>query len=340
MRLKIISAFIGGAVVTAGLTVACMKYFEGRKKTPPVAAVQNEPPPASTPVPQQVRPAESQPHSTPVTMQPVATLKPSPKPSPMPREMARTQPPDYDKVSDPEPWVATNPSPTPTTPTPTAPAAVTPAPQVQTAQVETPQVQTTQAAPAVMQPAQLEPEPAANAPHSVVLQSGTELRVRIGETLATGRNRRGDHFLATLEQPLIIDGFIIAEKGARLEGEVAAADRAPRGSVNGVSHLGIRLVAIDTADRQRIPIRTLVFNKIGQSPSNRDAATIVATAAVGAAIGALAGGGKGAAIGAAAGGAAGTAGVLASHGPECTIPVETRLSFQIQDSVQIVERLQ
>jgi hypothetical protein len=189
-------------------------------------------------------------------------------------------------------------------------------------------------------PAQEEqsPDPPVSGPHSVTLERGTELYVRIGETLSTERNRPGDRFLATLEQPLIIDGFIIAERGARAEGEVVASDPAPRGG-NGVSHLAIRLVKLATSDQQNIALRTGLWNRDGNSSAGRDAATILATTAIGAAIGAMAAGGKGAGIGAAAGGAAGAAGVLAARGAGAIIPVETRLSFRVEQPVRITERL-
>jgi hypothetical protein len=51
------------------------------------------------------------------------------------------------------------------------------------------------------------------------------------------------------------------------------------------------------------------------------------------------GGGKGAGIGAGAGGAAGAGDVLLTRGKPAEIPVETRVSFRVQDSVTITERL-
>ena len=37
-------------------------------------------------------------------------------------------------------------------------------------------------------------------------------------------------FLATLDRPLVVDGFIIAERGSRLEGRVVEAQPAGRGN--------------------------------------------------------------------------------------------------------------
>jgi hypothetical protein len=169
------------------------------------------------------------------------------------------------------------------------------------------------------------------------LAAGTLLPVRIGESLSSARNQQGDSFLATLTQPLVIDGFIIAERGARLEGRVLDASQA--GRVKGTSHLEISLVRLATADGQNIRIHTEPYAKDGSSSSGADAAKIGAGAAIGAVIGAIAGGGKGAAIGAGVGGAAGAGDVLLTHGKTAEIPVETRISFRVQDSVTITERL-
>jgi hypothetical protein len=182
-----------------------------------------------------------------------------------------------------------------------------------------------------------DPKAEARVPHTVTLAAGTWLPVRIGETLSSTRNQPGDTFLATLTQPLVIDGFIIAVRGARVEGRVVDASQAAR--VQGSSHLGISIVWLATADGQNIRIRTEPYVKDGTSSTGTNAAKIGGGAAIGAIIGAIAGGGKGAAIGAGAGGAVGAGDVLLTRGKPAEIPVETRVSFKVQDSVTITERL-
>lgn len=177
----------------------------------------------------------------------------------------------------------------------------------------------------------------ASAPPSVTLAAGTLLSVRIGETLSSARNQVGDTFLATLTQPLVVDGWVIAERGARVEGRVV--DAAQAGRVKGTSHLGISIVRLATSDGQYVRVRTESFVKDGASSTGTDAAKVGAGAAIGAIIGAIAGGGKGAAIGAGAGGAAGAGDVLLTRGKPAEIPVETRVNFKVQDSVTITERL-
>jgi hypothetical protein len=59
---------------------------------------------------------------------------------------------------------------------------------------------------------------------------------------------------------------------------------------------------------------------------------------LGAIIGAIAGGGKGAGIGAGVGGAAGAGDVLLTRGKDAVIPVETKLTFRLQEPVSITEQ--
>ena len=179
--------------------------------------------------------------------------------------------------------------------------------------------------------------PPVRQPHTVTLTPGTLLAVRIGETLTADHNQVGDTFLATLDQPVVVDGFVIAERGARLEGRVVEADRG--GRVKGVSHLGVELVKLATADGQHVRIRTSPFAKQAQASTGSDAAKVGIGAAIGAAIGGLAGGGKGAGVGAGVGGAAGAGDVLLTRGKPASIPVETRVSFRLQDPVTITEHL-
>jgi hypothetical protein len=193
-------------------------------------------------------------------------------------------------------------------------------------------------------PAQPEPEavaPPAPAPPpppplQVTLKAGTLISARTGEGLSSERNMVGDGFTATLDQPLVVDGWVIAERGARLEGKVVQSQRA--GRVKGLSDLAIELTQLTTSDGQRIQIETETFVKQGQSSTGEDAAKVGAGAAIGAAIGAVAGGGKGAGIGAAVGAAAGTAGVMTMRGKPAVLRAETHINFRLRTTVTITEQ--
>jgi hypothetical protein len=222
------------------------------------------------------------------------------------------------------------PAPTPLQPTPDPPQPVaTPAPP--------PPPPAREPVPVRVEEVVSRSAPEAQQPHSVVLAAGTRLIVRIGETISSAHHQIGDTFIATLEQPLVIDGFIICERGSRVIGKVTQAT--PAGRSGGQSHLGIELTRLNTSDRQRVDIRTETYTRDGSGSTGSDLAKIGAGTAIGAAIGAIAGGGKGAAIGAGAGAAAGTGAVLIANGKSVEVPVESRVTFRVRDPVTITERL-
>jgi hypothetical protein len=174
-------------------------------------------------------------------------------------------------------------------------------------------------------------------PHRVTLPAGTELAIRLEQYLSSSRNLGGDTFYASLEEPLLVDNWLVAEKGARVEGRVVEADRA--GRVQGQSKLTIELVRLHTADGQTVDVVTNRLHNQGPDSKKADAAKVGIGAGIGALIGAVAGGGKGAAIGAGVGAGAGGGAVAATRGKEVELPTETRLTFRLLDPVEIVEKL-
>jgi len=216
-----------------------------------------------------------------------------------------------------------------------------PEPTVQPAPEPTVLPQPAEAAPAPVQP---EPSVAPPAPApppppppvQVNLKAGTLISVRTGQGLSSERNMVGDEFRATLDQPLVVDGWVIAERGAHVEGKVVQSQRA--GRVKGLADLAIELTQLTTSDGQHIPIDTETFVKHGQTSTGEDAAKVGGGAAIGAAIGAIAGGGKGAGIGAAVGAAAGTAGVMTTRGKPAVVPAEAHINFRLKNAVTITER--
>ena len=193
------------------------------------------------------------------------------------------------------------------------------------------------AAPAVepAPPPPVEPPPPPPA-REVTLKAGMLLPVRLIETVSSDRNHPGDTFTASLDAPLVVDGFVIAEKGARAEGRIVESQQA--GRVKGLSSIALELTRLRTSDGQRVEISTDSFTKMGPESKGSDAAKIGGGAALGAIIGAIAGGGKGAAVGAGVGGAAGTGAVVTTRGKPAELLSETKISFRLNNSVTITER--
>jgi hypothetical protein len=181
-------------------------------------------------------------------------------------------------------------------------------------------------------PAQNSAQPPATIPPQLTLRPGTYVTVRVDQLLSSDRNHVGDAFAATLVRPIMVDGWVIAERGQTLGGRVSEVKKGRAGSV---SRLGVQLTDIPLSDGQQVPVQTQLISQQSPSAAGRNAAAIAGTTAFGAAVGAAAAWGTGAAIGAGAGFVAATLGVLLSHGYPSVIPPESVLTFRIEQPVTI-----
>jgi hypothetical protein len=159
------------------------------------------------------------------------------------------------------------------------------------------------------------------------------INVHVDQPLSSDHNQPGETFTATLVQPLVVDGFVVARRGQTIGGRIADAQKAGRSK--GTSRLAIELTEISLVDGQQLPVRTQLIQYSGGTSTGRDAAAIAATTGMGAAIGAAADGGFGAGIGALAGAAASTIGVLVTRGRATEVYPETTLTFRTLEPLNI-----
>src|ERR1019366_9274880 len=273
---------MGGAVI--------MKVAQQRQSVPAAPLVaQVRTPPATAPATPPAEAAEARATDLPANPSPFEPPKPV-------REAAKPVPTRHANVRL-SAAVAAPPRQT-VAPPASIPAAPQPVP-IESAPVEQ--------APQPVPPARKEPEdatppppPAPPEPNRVTLNAGTLIPVRLVDGLTAERNLPGDWFTATLYKELVADGFVIGERGARVEGRVVASDKG--GRVKGVSSLTVELVRLHTSDGQTVAIQTDGLQRRAAETHLQDAEKVGAGAAFGAVVGAIAGGGKGAAIGAGGGG--------------------------------------
>jgi len=174
--------------------------------------------------------------------------------------------------------------------------------------------------------------PVPEAPPAIRVPSGTVLTVTIDQSVSTKDNQAGDRFLASLAEPVTVDGRTLLPAGTRASGTITLADSA--GRVKGGAALALTLDSI-TLHGKKYSVETNSFEEAGKGRGKRTAIGAGGGAAFGAIIGALAGGGKGAAIGAVAGGGAGTAGTAFTGKRDFTIPAETRLHFKLVKPLRV-----
>ena len=169
-------------------------------------------------------------------------------------------------------------------------------------------------------------------PEVLTVPAGTALPVRLSQSLSTERNTAGDKFEAALDRDLTVDGKVVAPSGSAVRGTVTEAKRS--GKVKGRAEMSLTLTSLVTGGKT-YPVRTNSWFNRAPATKKKDAAWIGGGAGAGALIGAIAGGKKGAAIGAAVGGGAGTTEVLLTRGKEVRLPGETRLTFRLQEGIQL-----
>ena len=177
------------------------------------------------------------------------------------------------------------------------------------------------------------PAPTGQTPSSITVPAGTWITVRMNQLLSTERNQPGDAFTASLAEPVISQGLVVARRGQTVGGRVT--DSLKAGRVKGTSQLGVELTELSLVDGQQLPLKTQFVERKGDTSVGRDAGAIGVTTGLGAAIGAAAGGGLGAGIGAAAGAVVSTAGVLVTRGRPTLIYPETVMTFRLEQPLTI-----
>jgi len=170
-------------------------------------------------------------------------------------------------------------------------------------------------------------------PPTLTIPAGTILNVRVNDFLSSDKNKVGDHFTAELERPIVVNGWVVAQRGQTLEGQVKDAKKA--GRVKGTSELDLELTDLSIVDGKQLPVLTQLWKASGGTSHGADAATIAGGTGLGAAIGAAADWGRGAAIGAGAGAVAGIATVLLTRGRPTELYPESELTFRLQDPVTV-----
>jgi len=184
----------------------------------------------------------------------------------------------------------------------------------------------------------LPPAPATQVPNVVVpptltIPAGTFVTVRLMGGLSSDTNVQGDGFSATLDQPIVVDGWVVARRGQIAVGHVVSVQKA--GRVKGVSSLGVALSDLPLVDGHQLPVQSQLIQTSAGPSKGRDAAAIAGTTGLGAAIGGAVDGGTGAGIGAAAGAAAAIAGVLLTPGRPTVMPPESLLTFRLTEPITV-----
>jgi hypothetical protein len=167
---------------------------------------------------------------------------------------------------------------------------------------------------------------------AVTVPKSTAIHVTLDQALASDQSRPGDHFEATVSEPVIIDSKTVIPKGAYAEGLVVDARHS--GRLMGRARLQLELESV-SVNGQNYGLRTTSSRNAGGDHKKRNWAWIGGGAGGGALIGALAGGGKGALIGGPVGAGAGTTVAFLTGKKDIHLRPETALTFKLAEPVTI-----
>lgn len=169
----------------------------------------------------------------------------------------------------------------------------------------------------------------------VEVPAGTELSVRLDETLDTRSTRVGTRFSTTVLEPVASaeatsDGLVPIPEGAKAMGEVTAVQQDP-------PVLKVVFNEIEVRGNRYPADLTLISAPVTQHSEMKDeGAKIGGGAAAGALIGGVVGGDvKGVVLGAAAGAAAGTAVALATKEDYAHLVAGTRMSVRLEEPLEL-----
>lgn len=180
-------------------------------------------------------------------------------------------------------------------------------------------------------PAQSYPPRDQGSNYGVEIPAGTQLTVRMIDSVDSDVSRMGDTFRASIDEPVIVNGQTIISRGADVTARLV--DDQKSGKIQGRTTLKLVLTSV-TVNGRPVEISTQDVIKESSSRGARSAKVIGGTTALGAIIGGIAGGGRGAAIGAGSGAAVGTGAQEVTGGQRVRIPSETRLVFTLSYGVR------
>jgi len=173
------------------------------------------------------------------------------------------------------------------------------------------------------------------APAAVVVPAGTEIVVTVDQKLSSKTSQAGQAFMASVAQPVTVDGRTAIPKGSSVSGKVLRAKE--KGKIKGEGELAIALTSVTIRGRN-YALATGTLDSTVKGKGKRTAVTTGGGAAGGALIGGLAGGGKGAGIGALVGAAGGLVGGAFTGNKQIEITPETPLTFTLSKPLTLSAR--
>lgn len=180
------------------------------------------------------------------------------------------------------------------------------------------------------------------------IPAGATFHCRLTQTLSTKLNAQGDAFIATVAEPLMVNGRDVIPAGATLEGRVAVMERP--GRIRGVGEMRLSAERVTLPDGRSFPLSAVLLAAYGaegvkvsddegtvRGPNSRfkDLEEVGIGMGGGGFLGTLIGGFHGAVVGGAIGGTAAFVDTLRKRGKDLTLPAGTELEYQLTRNLEI-----
>src|SRR5437867_8469703 len=170
------------------------------------------------------------------------------------------------------------------------------------------------------------PEPVTS---QVTIPAGTEVYIRMIDSIDTEQAHPNETFRASLDKSIVVDGQTIIPPRSDVFVKVVEVQSA--GKLSGTSELKVELDKLFIG-KQSYPVVSNTFTETGSSQGKKAARNVGIGAAVGGIIGGVLGGKKGAIIGAGAGGGGGA---VITKSEQIRINSETQLLFKLDNPVEV-----
>ena len=173
------------------------------------------------------------------------------------------------------------------------------------------------------------PPPPEPVTRQVTIPAGTDVYIRMIDSIDTEQAHPNETFRASLDKPIVVDGQTIIPPRSDVFVKVVEVQSA--GKLSGTSELKVELDKLFIG-KQSYPVVSNTFTETGSSQGKKAARNVGIGAAVGGIIGGVLGGKKGAIIGAGAGGGGGA---VITKSEQIRINSETQLLFKLENPVEV-----
>lgn len=176
-------------------------------------------------------------------------------------------------------------------------------------------------------------EPVYREPQRINIPAGTEIPVRLIDTLSSETSNPDQIWRGTVNGDIVVDDRVVIPSGADVEGRIVDVKKSTH--YTGAAQLTLQLSKVQFGGKS-YTVASDQWTRKGVARGGNTAKKVGSGAAIGAVLGGIFGGGKGAAIGAAAGAGAGAGANTVTKGEKVELDSESLIMFRLASGVSVV----